>query len=86
MATIHAVPVGDLIAHEAPTEAGHTGGWLCIEELPADQLSDCPCGTTLEPVEGPDGSIGWLITHSALDGRELAERRTARNGRPRNDE
>jgi hypothetical protein len=30
---------------------------------------DCPCGPAVEPVPGPDGSIGWLVTHHSLDGR-----------------
>ncbi|ABS03219.1 hypothetical protein [Kineococcus radiotolerans] len=34
---------------------------------------DCPCGPTTEPVPRPDGSIGWLITHHSLDGREQHE-------------
>lgn len=34
---------------------------------------DCPCGPTVEPVEGDDGYIGWLITHHSLDGREANE-------------
>lgn len=35
---------------------------------------DCICGPTIEPVEGADGHIGWLITHHSLDGREAVER------------
>lgn len=31
---------------------------------------DCVCGVTSVPVEREDGSIGWVITHHALDGRE----------------
>jgi len=34
---------------------------------------DCVCGPTTEPVERADGSIGWLITHHSLDGREGAD-------------
>lgn len=34
---------------------------------------DCLCGPTVEPVEGEDGYIGWLITHHSLDGREASE-------------
>ena len=31
---------------------------------------DCVCGPTTEPVERDDGSIGWVVCHHALDGRE----------------
>lgn len=38
----------------------HTGG-------------DCPCGPTPEPVTHDDGSVGWVIVHHSLDGREQGE-------------
>ena len=34
---------------------------------------DCMCGPTTEPVERDDGSIGYVIMHHALDGREHSE-------------
>ena len=34
---------------------------------------DCICGPETEPVEREDGSMGWLISHHSLDGRELHE-------------
>jgi hypothetical protein len=34
---------------------------------------DCICGPTVEPVERANGSIGYCITHHALDGREHSE-------------
>jgi len=34
----------------------------------------CLCGPMTEPVEAPDGSIGWHIIHHSLDGREFRER------------
>lgn len=34
---------------------------------------DCICGPDTEPVPRDDGSIGWLITHHSLDGRERYE-------------
>lgn len=34
---------------------------------------DCICGPEIEPVERDDGSIGWLIIHHSLDGRERYE-------------
>jgi len=33
----------------------------------------CPCGPRTEPVPADDGSIGWIVVHHALDGRELSE-------------
>ena len=35
--------------------------------------ADCICGPTVEPVPGADGSMGWLIVHHSLDGREHAD-------------
>lgn len=34
---------------------------------------DCPCGPTLQPIEADDGSMGWVIVHHSLDGREKSE-------------
>ena len=34
---------------------------------------DCVCGPTVKPAPRDDGSIGWLITHHSLDGREASE-------------
>lgn len=51
-----------------------------VHVLPVDDLVEhdetgecCPCGPDTEPVERDDGSIGWLITHHSLDGREHSE-------------
>jgi hypothetical protein len=33
----------------------------------------CPCGPTVEPVKRDDGSVGWVLIHHSLDGRENAE-------------
>lgn len=41
-----------------------------IEHIKGDS---CPCGPTAEPVKRGDGSIGWLMVHHSLDGRELSE-------------
>ena len=43
---------------------------LIAHELDGD---DCPCGPTTEPVPAGDGSIGWVIVHHSLDGREANE-------------
>jgi hypothetical protein len=34
---------------------------------------DCPCGPRVEPVPDGDGTIGWVVVHHSLDGREQAE-------------
>lgn len=31
---------------------------------------NCVCGPTTDPVKRDDGSVGWVIVHHALDGRE----------------
>jgi len=38
-----------------------------------DDEGNCICGPLVEPVEGHNGYIGWLITHYSLDGREASE-------------
>lgn len=40
---------------------------LVDHELDGD---DCVCGPTAEPAGRDDGSIGWVLVHHALDGRE----------------
>lgn len=37
------------------------------------QGDDCPCGPRPEPVERVDGSIGWVVVHHSIDGREQTE-------------
>jgi hypothetical protein len=34
---------------------------------------DCPCGPEPQPVERDDGSMGWVLSHHSLDGREAHE-------------
>lgn len=34
---------------------------------------DCACGPTTIPVESRDGSVGWVVSHHSLDGREAKE-------------
>jgi hypothetical protein len=38
-----------------------------------DDDADCACGPRVEPCERDDGSMGWLIVHHSLDGRERYE-------------
>lgn len=35
---------------------------------------DCICGPAADPVKRGDGSIGWVMLHHSLDGREYRER------------
>lgn len=44
-----------------------------IEHDTQDNDGNCACGPTVEPVEGDNGYIGWVITHHSLDGREQHE-------------
>lgn len=49
-----------------------------IHVRPVDDLidhgdDDCPCGPTPQGVKRDDGSIGWVIVHHSLDGREKDE-------------
>jgi hypothetical protein len=44
-----------------------------IEHSIDTEEADCVCGPRTRPVERDDGSIGWVITHHSLDGRELHE-------------
>jgi hypothetical protein len=37
------------------------------------ETDECICGPVIEPVPDEDGSMGWLITHNSLDGRERHE-------------
>lgn len=38
-----------------------------------DDSDDCACGPLTEAAPREDGSMGWLITHHSLDGREQRE-------------
>lgn len=55
--TRHVIPVDDLTTH---TDDGLDDG-------------GCICGSRIEPVKLEDGSVGWVIVHNSLDGREQAE-------------
>lgn len=89
MAVIHVVPVEDLVDHHVPggiddvlaKHGNPSAGWLMVQSLAedGDDDMDCACGPAAECVRSPNGD-GWLIVHSALDGREFVERRAARAG------
>jgi hypothetical protein len=38
-----------------------------------DLTEDCPCGPDAVPIKRDDGSVGWVIEHHSLDGREAHE-------------
>lgn len=38
-----------------------------------DRTGECICGPETQPVERDDGSLGYVIVHHSLDGRELSE-------------
>jgi len=45
-----------------------------LDDLIEHQLDDdCPCGPRQEMVKRDDGSVGWLVVHNSLDGREQRE-------------
>jgi hypothetical protein len=37
------------------------------------ESDNCVCGPTQRPVKRDDGSVGWVVTHHSLDGREKNE-------------
>lgn len=43
-----------------------------VGDLVDHSLDDqCPCGPRWEPVKREDGSVGWVVVHHSLDGREV---------------
>jgi hypothetical protein len=44
-----------------------------VEHDTSTDEPDCACGPETRPVEQEDGSIGWLLVHHSLDGREAHE-------------
>ena len=38
-----------------------------------DDSDDCTCGPTSEPIQRDDGSVGWVVIHHSLDGREQGD-------------
>jgi hypothetical protein len=53
-----------------------------IHVIPVGDLIDhdvdtddgCVCGPTTEPVQRLDGTVGWMLVHHSLDGRETSEK------------
>jgi hypothetical protein len=59
------------------TEGDHLHVWPIKDLIKHDTDDDdagCMCGPRTEPVKSEDGSVGWLIVHHSLDGRERNER------------
>lgn len=44
-----------------------------IEHDTSTTEPDCVCWPEVRPVEREDGSMGWLLVHHSLDGREASE-------------
>jgi hypothetical protein len=45
-----------------------------VDDVLDHEISDnCICGPESTPVKQEDGSMGWVMTHHALDGRESGE-------------
>lgn len=40
-----------------------------------EDSDDCVCGPITKPVEREDGTIGWVVVHHSLDGRENRQAR-----------
>jgi hypothetical protein len=59
---------------QASTIHVHPPGDLIEHEI----TDGCPCGPRQQPVKSHDGSVGWLVVHHSLDGRE--EREHGRGG------
>lgn len=38
-----------------------------------DASDDCACGPRQDAVKRDDGSMGWVVVHHSLDGREFQE-------------
>lgn len=59
-----------LWAHHTDGAEGPVHVWPINDWMAHDtEGGDCPCGPSVEPVPRADGSMGWLVTHHALDGR-----------------
>ena len=44
-----------------------------VNDLIEHMYVDCPCAPEVIPVPREDGSMGWVMAHHSLDGRELQE-------------
>jgi hypothetical protein len=55
------------------TDRGNVHVTPCHDMIEHELTDDCACGPTTEPVTAEDGSVGWLLIHHSLDGRERTE-------------
>ncbi len=46
---------------------------LPLGDLVEHTATECICEPRTEPVPRDDGSMGWVIVHHSLDGREFRE-------------
>ena len=53
---VHVWPIADWITH--------------LTEGPGANDGECKCRPVTKPIPRDDGSMGWLITHKAIDGRD----------------
>ena len=58
---------------EAPLSTLHVHPMNDVIEHDTSADDACVCGPEPRPVKREDGSVGWLIVHHSLDGREQAE-------------
>lgn len=64
----------DLEDHEPDSDVRH--GSPIDDQVKHDTSTtqpDCACGPEVQPVQRDDGSMGWVIVHHSLDGREQTE-------------
>lgn len=66
---LHIRPVNDI----ATIQIGDKSVRATFEHDTSTGEPDCLCGPEMRPEKREDGSIGWLIVHHALDGRERRE-------------
>lgn len=70
--------VREALDHQSATAPG-ASGWFVVHVTPTGDLiehsldDECACGPSSEPVKRDDGSVGWVIVHHSLDGREGRE-------------
>lgn len=66
---LHVYPLGDRVT----VQLGGKTVSAAIEHDTSTSEPDCICGPEVRPEKREDGSVGWLIVHHALDGREQRE-------------
>lgn len=59
------------LSEQQPDDSVHVTPLHDLVTHQADE--DCVCGPRVDPVPRDDGSIGWVLVHHSLDGREATE-------------